>query len=395
MRKYLYKSRFLTELWEIGRLVYSRIYKIGGKKEICPVWYSFGDNPENINTENLEINKEWYSIKRPLHIDEHVYYNLDNVLAVNQKIKGFALVFFMGLNDYLYTTPLIEALAKKYPQIELWAYAADKIDTRVIALLKTNPNIKKVKTFNGFYHPFIWKNFDYNDVVKKAPKDFLVLPVYYEYKKVSLHRTASLFDTFGLPFNERKNFPKPVFYFPEEIPVKVADTLKDIKKSTKGTKGIIFLKLDDGNYTYPEVDELVRKLIWDNYFVLSVTKCGVIDPHFRMIDIKEFGFNEICHLLSLLKKEFALHVISVTSEFWAVTAGLDIPNLSLQYRQDFKLHNLYYPNILLMTDFRYSKIPLKKQIILPAKDFTHRNKESIDFKVEAVLKSLSRLILSK
>ncbi|MBQ2313087.1 MAG: hypothetical protein II183_02875, partial [Elusimicrobiaceae bacterium] len=254
MRKYVYKSHFLTEIYEICRLIGSKILKILGKKEICPVWYSFEDNPEATKTESLEINKDWYSIKRPLLLHEHIYYNLDNALAVNPKIKGFALVFFMELNDYLYTTPLIEALAKKYPKMELWAYVADKFDDRITALLKTNPNIKKVKTFKGFRNPFIWKNYDYSEVVQKAPKDFLILPVCYEYKRISLHRTASLFDTFGLPFNERKNFPRPIFYFPKEIPTKVADTLENIKKSVKGTKGIICLKLNTNENSYPEID---------------------------------------------------------------------------------------------------------------------------------------------
>lgn len=395
MNSFLYKYRFLTEFYETCRWIYVQTNKILGKKEICPVWYSFGETPENINTENSEINQSWYSIKRPLLINEHIYYNLDNALAVNPKVKGFVLVFFMGLEDYLYTTPLIETLAKKYPQLELWAYVADKSDTRVATLLKTNPNIKKVKTFKGFKNPVVCKNFDYSEVIEKAPKDFLVLPVYYEYKKISLHRIASLFDTFGLSFNERKNFPKPVFYFPEEVPAKVAENLKTIQKSAKGTKGIILLKLDDGKYNYPEIDELVRKLIWDNYFILCATKCGVVDPHFKMLDKRKFTFNEICHILNLLKQEMPLYIVSFASEFWPISAGLNIPNLGLQYQQDFKLHNLYYPNILLLTETKYAKIPSKKQIVVcEGVDFIRRDKNITDLKVDTILKYLP-LIQSK
>ncbi len=400
MRKFIYKYRFLTVICETCRWVYIQTNRILGNKEICPVWYSFEDNPEDTKTETVEINEDWYSIKRPLLINEHIYYNLDNALAVNPKIKGFALVFFMGLGDYLYTTPLIAALSKKYPKMELWAYVSDKLngnDSHLITgLLKTNPNIKKVKTFKGFRNPFVWKNYDYSEVVKQAPKDFLVLPVYYEYKKISLHRTASLFDTFGLPFNERKNFPRPIFYFSEEIPSKVADSLKTIKKSAKGTKGIILLKLDNNAYTYQEIDELVRKLIWDNYFVLSVTKCGVVDPHFKMIDIRKFAYNDMCHLFSLLKKEMPVFAISLDNEFWPVSAGLDIPTLTLQHLFNQKLHNLYYPNILLLTEYKYSKIPSKKQIVVgEGVDFTRRDKKIIDFKIDAILKYLPRLISFK
>lgn len=402
MKRFIYKYRFLTVVYESCRLIYWRLYRLTGRKEICPVWYSFEETPANTKKETLEINESWYSVKRPLLIHEHIYYNLDNALAVNPQIKGFALVFFMGLGDYLYTTPLIEALAKRYPKVELWAYVSDKFDRNnsplVAGLLKTNPNIKKVKTFKGIRNPFIWKNYDYSEVVKNAPKDFLVLPVYYEYKRISLHRTASLFDTFGLPFNERKNFPRPIFYFPKEVPVKVEENLKAIKKAAKGTKGIIFLQLDSraSFYAYPEIDELVRKLIWDNYFVLSVTKCGVIDPHFKMLDIKKFSFNENCHLLNLLKKEFPVYIIALNSVFWAASAGLDIPNLGLQHWQDPKVHNLYYPNITMLTEIRYSKIPSKKQIIVhEGADFTRHNKKIIDFKVDAILKNLPRLFPSK
>lgn len=387
-------------MYESCRWIYAQTNKILGKTEICPVWYSFAETPENTNTENLEINQNWYSIRRPLLVHEHVYYNLDNALAVNPKIKGFALVFFMGARDYLYTTPLIEVLAKKYPKMELWAYVSDKLDRNnsplVIDLLKTNPNVKKVETFTGLRNPFVWKNYDYSEVVAEAPKDFLVLPVYYDYKRISLHRTASLFDTFGLPFNERKKFPKPVFYFPEKVPAKIADNLKMIKKSTKGTKGIIFLQLDSSTYTYPEIDELVRKLIWDNYFVLSVTECGVFDPHFKKLNVKEFSFNEICLLLSLLKKELPIGIISFPSDFWSASAGLDIPNLGLQHWFDPKLHNMYYSNTLLLTEFKYSKILSKNQIIVrEGVDFTRSNKKIIDFKVSTILKYLPRLIQFK
>ena len=219
----------------------------------------------------------------------------------------------------------------------------------------------------------------------------MILPVYYEYQTDSLHRTASLFETFGLPFKEKKNFPRPIFYFPKEIPSAIADNLKNIKESAKGTKGIIFLQLDSraSFYTYPEIEKLVRKLIENNYFVLSVTKCNVEDPHFKILDIKKFSFNENCHLLSLLKKDLPIQIIALNSVFWAASGGLDIPNLGLQHWQDPKVHNLYYPNITMLTEIKYPKIPSEKQIIVrEGVDFTRHNKKIIDFKVDTILKYL-------
>ena len=398
MKHYIYRYRFLTVIYETFRLIKAKVCNFLGFKEKCPVWYSFTQTPPKAKKEVLPLDKKWFSISRPLYIHEHVYYNLENALAVNPKIKGFALVFFMGLGDYLYTTPLIEALAKKYPQIELWAYVSDKMDRNnsplVAGLLKTNPYIKKVQTFTGLRNPFLWKNYDYSQVVKNAPDNFLILPVYYEYKTDTLHRTASLFKTFGLTFKNTEKFPKPEFYFPQEMPSIVAENLQDIKKRAKDTKGIVFLQLDSraSFYAYPKIEDLIRKLIKENYFVLTVTKCKVIDNHFKLLDIKKATFNDNCHLLSLLKKEFPLYIIALNSVFWAASAGLEIPNLGLQHWQDPKVHNLYYPNIIMLTEIKYKRVPSLKQILVKeGQDFTRHNKKIIDFKVETILKYLPRL----
>ena len=115
-----------------------------------------------------------------------------------------------------------------------------------------------------------------------------------------------------------------------------------------------------------------------------------------MLDIKKSSFNENCHLLNLLKKEFPLSIISLISVFWSASAGLDIPNLGLQHWFDPKLHNMYYPNTLVLTESRYSKIPLKKQIVMrEGVDFTRHDKKIIDFKTEAILKYLPRLTEGK
>ena len=97
----------------------------------------------------------------------------------------------------------------------------------------------------------------------------------------------------------------------------------------------------------------------------------------------------------MLKKEIPLYAISFPSDLWAITAGLDIENLGLGYKQDFKLHNLYYSNTLLLTEIKYSKIPSKKQIVVGGEDFVRRDDKIIDFKVDTVLKYLPLLFPSK
>ena len=76
--------------------------------------------------------------------------------------------------------------------------------------------------------------------------------------------------------------------------------------------------------------------------------------------------------------------------------GLDIPNLGLQHWQDPKVHNLYYPNTLMLTEIKYSKVPSNKQIVVrEGIDFTRRNKKIIDFKIKTILKYLPRLSKDK
>lgn len=123
------------------------------------------------------------------------------------------------------------------------------------------------------------------------------------------------------------------------------------------------------------------------YFVMSVTKGGPENnPDYLLVDIKKLSINETWHLLHLLKVRFALYVIAVNSVFWAASAGLNLPNLGLQHWVDKKVHNLWYPNIQVVTDYIYPLLPREKQIVAPAESFTPHNRKIIDYKPDWVIK---------
>lgn len=358
-----------------------------------PVWYQFDEKhrPNNTVKETLPLDKKWYRICRSLYRHEHVYYDLEKALAVNPNVKGVSLIFFMGIGDYLYTTPMLAALKKKYPQLPFYAHVGAQFDRNnsplVGKLLEENPYFEKVLYFNGKRHPLIWKNYNYSEAFKDIPDGFLAVPVYYEYGTHIPHRVKSLFETFTLPVPEE--VPAPLMYFPQKPALIVEETLRQINQKVQGKKGIVFLQLDSrgSNYVYPHMRALAEGLIKEGYYVMSVTKGGPLEnENYMEVDIKKFSINQTWHLLSLIKKDFPLFVIAVNSVFWAASAGLGLPNLGLQHWIDKKVHNLWYPNIEVVTNYHYPLLPQEKQIFAPAESYAPHNRKIIDYKPDWVIR---------
>lgn len=389
LRRWLYTHRPVCVAYETLRWLWHKACFFAPSR--TPVWYRFDEPPQAGAPETLPINDRWYRISRPLYRHEHVFYNFDNALSANPQVKGLALIFFMGIGDYLYTTPMLEALKKKYPHLPFYAYVGAGFDRNnsplVGKLLEGNPHFEKVFYFQGQRHPLIWKNYDYSAAFKDIPEGFLAVPVYYDYGVHIPHRVKSLFETFGLPAPQ--GVPEPVMYFPAVPAPVVQDTLEQVSARAKGKKGIVFLQLDSRGsaYTYPHMGELARGLIDEGYFVMSVTKGGPLDnPDYLEVDIKKFAINETWHLLSLLKQRFNMYVIAVNSVFWAASAGLHLPNLGLQHWVDKKVHNLWYPNIQVATDYFYPHLPKEKQVMAPPESYTPHNHKIIDYKPDWVIK---------
>lgn len=391
IRNIMCSNREVCVVYETARWLWHKIFFF--IKTHTPVWYQFDEKhqPGEPPRETLPLDEDWYRIRRPLYRHEHVYYDLDKALKANPNVKGVALIFFMGIGDYLYTTPMLAELKKKYPGVPFYAYVGAQFDRNnsplVGKLLEENPHFDKVFYFNGMRHPLIWKNYNYEDAFKNIPKDFLAVPVYYDYGVHVPHRVTSLFETFSLP--APKDVPAPVMYFPATPAPAVQEYLTLARAGAEGKKGIVFLQLDSrgSNYAYPHMKALAEGLIKEGYYVMSVTKGGPLAaPNYLEIDIKKLSINQTWHLLSLLKGEFALYVIAVNSVFWAASAGLGLPNLGLQHWIDKKVHNLWYPNIEVVTNYIYPLLPREKQIFAPQESYTRHNKKIIDYKPDWVIK---------
>lgn len=385
---FLRKHRLLCVAYESLRAIKHKIYPFSSP---TPVWYGFDKKPADSVSEQLPLDDNWYHIARSLYHHEHVFYNLQNALHVNPNLKGFAFVFFMGIGDFLYTTPIWESLKKQFPHIPFYAYVGAQFDRNnsplVGKLLEENPYFEKVFYFKGTRHPLIWKNYDYQDALRQVPNGFLTIPVYYEYATTVSHRVHSLFDTFNLPIP--LDTPIPQLYFPKELPPVVQNYLQTVRTKVKNKKGIVFLQLDSrgSNYIYPHLKELADGLTENGYFVISVTKGGPLEnPNYLELDIKKLAINQTWQFLATLKQEFPLYVIAVNSVFWAASAGLQLPNLGLQHWVDQKVHNLWYPNIEVVTEVLYPHLPREKQILAPRESFTPHNRKIIDYKPQWVLR---------
>ncbi len=57
----------------------------------------------------------------------HVRYDIARA-RTTRPVDGLALVFFMGLGDYLMAMPLLQALRAAYPELPLHAYASTTLD---------------------------------------------------------------------------------------------------------------------------------------------------------------------------------------------------------------------------------------------------------------------------
>ena len=391
LNQWIYSSRPLCVAYETLRWLWHKIFFFVHTH--TPVWYRF-DKKHQLGEpvqETLPLDKNWYRISRPLYRHEHVYYDLEKALKANPQVKGVALIFFMGIGDYLYTTPMLAALKAQYKDLPFYAYVGAQFDRNnsplVGKLLDENPHFEKVFYFNGFRHPLIWKNYNYADAFKDIPEGFLAVPVYYDYGVNVKHRVTSLFETFSLPVPEE--IPAPVMYFPQTAAPAVEEYLAQARRAAQGKKGIVFLQLDSrgSNYVYPHMKALSEGLIQEGYLVMSVTKGGPVEnPDYLEIDIKKLAINQTWQLLAILKQEFPLYVIAVNSVFWAASAGLGLPNLGLQHWIDKKVHNLWYPNIEVVTDYIYPLLPREKQIHAPAESYTRHNKKIIDYKPDWVIK---------
>lgn len=335
--------------------------------------------------------RSWYQFEYTFTFStEHVVYNIDYAIQVAE-VKGFALVYFMGMGDYFFTTPLIAALRQRYPNIPIVAYVSKNAcgynAPMTATLLQSNPHIAEVIFYDG-QQRHLFKNYDYQDALRLIPEHYLALPVLYEHLASTKHRVASLFKTFGLSLPVF--LPKPLIYVPATAAPHVTAMLHSIQArcSEVKAKGVVFLQLDarSSDYHYAHTHQLVKDLNARGFFVVVAGTLPRSSDMALELDFKLFTIIESIHLLKLLRDAFPkTYVVSVTSVFWPISSGLGIPNLGMYHFVDPAIHSVWYPNIYVVTHHAYDLVPMSRQFLAHQEDYELNKRKQATFKADFVM----------
>jgi hypothetical protein len=330
------------------------------------------------------------------------YYDISRARQT-RPVEGLALVFFMGLGDYLMTTPMIEALRLAHPDLPIHAYASSTSDwvnsPLVVHLLRTNPMIDQVFSYRGYPAGISWTNYDFRDALRTIPKNFLVLPVVYGTWEDIPHRETALLEAFGLPV--RLPVQGPLLYPGPELTKPAAGLLTEIRRriATSSVQRVVCCHLGtrSSGYEYPEPEQLIRGLLTENCFVIHFGASGYVSDKLIDIDVTTVTPHDTIALLRALKGEsLPLCIVSVNSFMWPVSAGLGVPNLGLHVIWDPSIHQYHYPNIFVVTAHNYPRISPSRLFFAPIGSFSQslskHNTDLTNFDAVFVLHCFRRFI---
>lgn len=327
-----------------------------------------------------------------------IRFDIDKALLLNPKINRIALVVFNGIGDYFFCTSFIADLCNKYKHLTFDAFVSsnvtDNSNPLVGDLLRHNPNIKNVYTFNGKADKLFWKNFDFSDVYKKVDERTLVLPLIYDYDSSVRSRYLNLCHSYNVT-PKMIHQPPLVYadYAANKAVQKALMYIKDISKK-KNLNGIVWLQLRSTcfNYRYPHAEGLIEELINLGYFVVCVDKNDIKNDCLFTIDYADFSINDSIKLLAELKKQYGgnLYCMGVISCFTAISAGLNITNLVLQPVLDQQIESVWEKNIFIMTHTEYANIPIQNQFIIDKKSYDYRDYR-YTFSLKCVINAFQQL----
>lgn len=371
-----YKKRYKNQRIVALKIVYyilSNLFKIQTKVKPSNTWYKVGAGFDDNDKLSHTLTKGWNIPNAILKSDEHFYFSIDRALKMKPDLKGVWLVFFMGIGDYFNASAFIEQLRKTYPTLEFNAFVSKNVDGNnsplVADILKTNPNISRVEFFDGYQDKTYWENYDCSDCYDRVADDYLLIPVVYEYEPHIISRHITLCETFSLPVPPIIPMPKIYPYNVSEELHSLYSKINDAAKNAK--KGVVFIQASSRStvWEYPYTQNIVENLLRDNYVVVTVEKCNIKHSNYFEINTKKFNINESIELLRLLKKTTKLSCITLNSCFWAISAGLGIPNLGLQHRDNPSMLTEYFPNIYCITNRFIKGINPSYQFITPEAKF--------------------------
>lgn len=304
------------------------------------------------------------------------FYDIARIRSVRQ-VDGLALIFFCGLGDYLFSTPVIAALRTTYPGLPIYAYAGATTDavnsSLVTSLLRGNRYIDAVFTYRGRPRGH-WLNYDFDDCLKEIPKNFVILPMVYGVEPDVVHRVTSLFETFQLPV--RLPIPLPILESSALSPAG-QDIAAELARRLAGggARKVVCCHFGtrSSGYLYPDRDALVSQLLRAGHLVVTFSPTELDDPGLVAVDVAKITPGDTIELLRSLKADARnLCIISVNSVFWPISSGLGISNLGLHIFYDPAVHQYIYPNIFLLTQYVYPRVPASRVFLAQGEDATGR-----------------------
>ncbi len=328
--------------------------------------------------------ESWYRVRYRLRSEaEHVEFNLDYASRV-ARVDGIALIFFMGMGDYFYATPLIAEIRRRHPTLPILALVprnpSRNSSPLVHDLLAVNPDISEVGWYDGkpaewlrgreFPHSF--KTFNYQDSLGKVPSRYLAVPMFYEHAPHVKHRQCSLFETFGMEVPSP--LPRPLIPLPQRVSPRAMEFYSSVDAAfrSRQAEGVVFLQVDarSSRYSYRNTSALIARLLARNFVVVTASATSVEDIRLFKIDTSKWSMVDSIHVLKLMNERLQpLSIISVASVFWSISSGLGIRNLGMQHFVDPSMHCYWYDNISVVSHVPYHEIPEENLFLAQASEY--------------------------
>ncbi|MEJ5169296.1 MAG: hypothetical protein WHU93_09010, partial [Arcobacteraceae bacterium] len=315
---------------------------------------------------------------------------------ITQTTKTLHLIFFMGIGDYIYTTPLWVEIKNKFPSIKLIAYVSKNMDLinnpLVYDLLNNNPLFSQVYYFDG--RPGnSWEEYDFSDIkqyINKTNSSNLICPVIFKHTDVnSMHRVNEIFKAFSLECDLDK-IPLPLLSILKNDYDKSSEIAKFINNQDKE---VIFIHMEtrSTSYNYKDDFELIQKLIDMNYYVVYIKKDADFDFNkndFYNLNINTFNlFESIAFIDSIKSKKY---FIATNSLMTPISSALNIPMLSLFILKDSTQTRLvFYKNMRVVTVDKncHDFLPNNYSLLIPMQKVEIINGNLISYKTQTIVES--------
>jgi len=299
------------------------------------------------------------------------YYDIEYVRQ-RRRIAGLALIFHMGIGDYLMATPVIHDIRIRNADLPIYAFASTTSDEvsspHVIHMLRRNPDITATYGYAGRTGSD-WRSYDFSDSLPNIPEDFLILRMIYDTDAEVWHRVTALAEAFSLPVTLPVAAPLVPPTEPSDHARALLDTIrskaanarpsKRNRAAAAASKRIVCCHFDarSSNYEYPHAAVVIQALLKAGYLVLNLTPTDLTDRSLLNIDVRKLTPNDTIEILRTLKKEgFDLSIVSVNSIMWPISGCLDIPNLGIHIFFDASIHQYLYPSLRIVTHHAYPRV---------------------------------------